>query len=138
MEVEEGIQKKEVGESIRKKEVRKNTSTKNLRPYHRVEERIYTKKGKGVLTIQGGKGGGASICRRPAKERIYLPFQVTPNVTSTLHSKERWYMEDGTGLSTHKLVDDKEWVSLTPHCRYTGQGRKEEGVYKAGPEIGIQ
>jgi len=132
------FRKKRWGEGIWKKEVRKNASMKNLGLCHRVEERIYTKKGKGVLTVQGGKGEGASICRRPAKERIYLPFQVTPNVTSTLRSKERWYMEDGTGLSTHKLVDDKEWVSLTPHCRYTGRGRKEEGVYKAGPEVGIQ
>jgi len=78
----------EVGESIWKKEVGKDASTKNLGPCHRVEERIYAKKGKGVLTVQGGKGGGTSICRRPTKERIHLTFQVTPNITSTLHSKE--------------------------------------------------
>jgi len=128
----------EVGEGIQEKEVRKNASTKNLGPCHRVERRIYTKKEKGILTVQRGKGEGASICRRPAKERIHLSFQVTPNITSTLHSKEGWYMENGAGLSTHKLVDDKEWVSLTPHCRHTGWGRKEKGVYKAGPEVGIQ
>jgi len=78
----------EVGEDIWKKKVGKNASTENLGPCHRIEERIYTKKEKGVLTVQGGKGGGASVCRRPAKERIHPPFQVTPNVTSTLHSKE--------------------------------------------------
>jgi len=98
----------EVGEGIQKKEVGKNASTKNLGPCHRVEERIYTKKEKGVLTVQGEKGRGASICRRPAKERIYLPFQVTPNVTSTLHSKEGWHTENGAGLSTYKSVDNKE------------------------------
>jgi len=38
----------------------------------------------------------------------------------------------------HKSVDDKEWVSLTSHCRHTGWGRKEKGVYEAGPEVGIQ
>ena len=99
MEVEEGIWKKKVG---------KNASTENLEPCHRIEGRIYTKKGKGILTVQRGKGGGASVCRRPAKKRIYLPFQVTLNITSTLHSKEGWHMENGTGLSTHKSVDDKE------------------------------
>jgi len=61
---------------------------KNLGPCHRVEGRIYTEKGKGVLTVQEGKGGDASVCRRPAKERIYLTVQVTPNVTSILCSKE--------------------------------------------------
>ena len=126
----------EVGEGIQEKEVRKNASTKNLGLCYRVEGGIYTKKGKGILTVQGEKRGGASICRRLTKERIYPPFQVTPNVTSTLHSKEGWYMENGAGLSTHKLVNDKEWVSLTSHCRHTGWGRKEKGVYKAGPEMG--
>jgi len=111
---------------------------KNLGLCHRVEERIYTKKGEGILTVQGGKGGGASVCRRPAKERIHPPFQVTPNVTSTLCSKKGWHTENGTGLLIHKSVDDKEWVSLTPHCRYTRWGRKAEGVYKTGPEVGIQ
>jgi len=61
---------------------------KNLELRYRIEGSIYTKKGKGILTVQGEKGGGASICRRLAKERIYLPFQVTPNITSTLCSKK--------------------------------------------------
>ena len=126
-----------MGEDIQKKEVRKNTSMKNLGPRYRVEGRIYTKKGKGILTVQRGKGEGTSVCRRPAKERIHLPFQVAPNITSTLHSKEGWHTENSAGLSTHKSVDDKEWVSLTPYCRHTGWDRKEEGVYKAGPEVGI-
>ena len=98
----------EVGEGIWKKEVRKNASTKNLGPCYRVEERIYTKKEKGILTVQRGKGGGASICRRPAKKKIHPTFQVTPNITSILCSKEGWYMEDGAGLSTYKSVDNKE------------------------------
>ena len=97
-----------MGEGIWEKEVRKNASTKNLGPCHRIEGRIYTKKEKGILTVQGGKRGGASICKRPAKERIHLPFQVTPNVTSTLCSKEEWHTENSAGLSTHKLVDNKE------------------------------
>ena len=127
-----------MGEGIQKKEVRKDASMKNLGPCHKVEGEIYAKKEKGILTIQGRKRGGASICRRPAKERIHPTFQVTLNVTSTFHSKERWYTENGVGLSTHKLVDNKEWISLTSHCRHTGWGRKEKGVYKAGPEVGIQ
>jgi len=128
----------EVGEGIWEKEVGKNASTKNLGPCYGVEGRIYTKKGKGILTVQGRKGGGASVCRRLAKERIHPPFQVTPNVTSTLCSKEGWHTENGTGLSTYKSVDNKEWVSFTPHCRHTGWGRKVEGVYKTGPKVGIQ
>jgi len=47
-------------------------------------------------------------------------------------------MENGAELSTYKSVDDKEWVPFIPHRRYTGWSRKEEGVHKAGPEIGIQ
>ena len=47
-------------------------------------------------------------------------------------------MENGVELLIYKSVDDKEWVSLTPYCRHAEWGRKEEGVYKAGPEVGIQ
>ena len=97
-----------MGEGIWKKKVRKDTSTKNLGPCHRVEGRIYTKKGKGILIVQGEKRGGTSVCRRLAKERIHLPFQVTPSITSTLCGKEGWYTENGAGLSTHKSVDNKE------------------------------
>ena len=128
----------EIGEGIQKKEVRKNASIKNLGPCHRVEGRIYTKKEKGVLTVQGGKGGGASVCRRPAKERIHPTFQVTPNVISTLCSKKEWHIENSVGLSTYKSVDDKEWILFTSYYGHTGWSRKEEGVYKAGPEVGIQ
>ena len=46
--------------------------------------------------------------------------------------------KNGAGLSTYKSVDNKEWVSFTPHHRYTGWSRKEEGVHKAGPKVGIQ
>ena len=76
------------GKVFGKKEARKNASTKNLGPRHRVEGRIYTKKGKGILIVQGEKRGGTSVCRRLAKERIYPTIQVIPNVTSTLRSKE--------------------------------------------------
>jgi len=128
----------EIGEGIWKKEVRKDASMKNLGLCHRVEGEIYAKKEKGILTIQGRKRGGASICRRPAKERIHPTFQVTPNITSTLCSKEGWYTKNSAGLLTHKSVDDKEWIPLISHCGHTGWGRKEEGVYKAGPKVGIQ
>ena len=127
-----------MGEGIWKKEVGKNASMKNLGPCYRVEGRIYTEKEKGVLTVQGGKGGGASICRRLAKERIHLTIQVTLNVTSTLRSKKGWHIENSAGLSTYKSVDDKEWILFTSYCGHTGWGRKEEGVYKAEPEVGIQ
>ena len=111
---------------------------KDLGPCHRVEKRIHTKKGKDVLLVEGGKGGSTGICGGSVEERIYLTFQVTPNVTSTLCGKKGWHMENGTRLSTYKPVNDKKWISLTPHHRYTGWSRKEEGVHKTGSEMGIQ
>ena len=125
-------------EGVWKKEVRKNTSMKDLGPYHRIERGVHTKKGKDVLIVEGGKGRSTSICERSVKERIHLAFQVIPNITSTLCGKKEWYMENGAGLSTHKSVNNKEWVFFTPHCRHTGWSRKEKGVYEARPEMGIQ
>ena len=47
-----------------KKEVRKNTSTKNLGPCYRVKGRIYTKKGKGILTVDIGRREDCKIGSR--------------------------------------------------------------------------
>jgi len=128
----------EVEKGVWKKEVRENASAKDLGPCHRIERGVCTKKGKGVLLVEGGKGGSTGICGGSVEERIYLTFQVTLNVTSTLCGKKGWHMENGTRLSTYKPVDNKKWVSLTPHHRYTGWSRKEEGVHKTGSEMGIQ
>jgi len=98
----------EVEKGVWKKGVRENASVKDLGPCHRIERGVYTKKGKGVLIVEGGKGGSTGICRRLVKERIHSIFQVTPNVTSTLCSKKGWHIENGTVLSTHKSVDNKE------------------------------
>ena len=95
-------------ESIWKKGVRKDTGAKDLEPCHRAKKRVYTKKGEDILTIERRKRGSTEICRRPVEERIYLTLQITPNITGTLCSKKGWYMEDGAGLLTLKLVDDKE------------------------------
>jgi len=99
LEVEENVWKKGVGE---------NASAKDLGPCHRIKREVCTKKGKGVLIVKGGKGESTDICGRSVEKRIHLTFQVIPNVTSTLRSKEGWYTEDGAGLSIHKSVDDKE------------------------------
>ena len=93
---------------IWKKEVRENTSAKDLGPYHRIEKGIHTKKEKGVLLVEGEKGGSTGICGGSVEERIHLTFQVTPNVTSALCGKKGWHMENGTRLSIHKPVDNKE------------------------------
>jgi len=127
-----------VEESIWKKGVGKDASTKDLGPCHRIKGGIYTKKGEGILTIERGKRGSTDICGRPVEKRIYLTLQVTPDIASTLCGEKGWHMENGTGLSTHKLVDNKKWVPFTPHCRYIGWSRKEKGVYKVGFEMGIQ
>ena len=95
-------------EGVQKKGVRKNASMEDLEPCHRVERRVCTKKGKGILVVKGRKGRSTSICRGSAEERIHSTFQVTPNVTSTFCGKKGWHMENGAGLSTHKSVDDKE------------------------------
>ena len=95
-------------ESIWKKGVREDAGVKDLGPYHRAKRGVYAKKGKGILTIEGGKRGSTNICGRPTEERIYPTLQVTPNVAGTLCGKKGWHTEDGTGLLTLKLVDGKE------------------------------
>ena len=120
------------------KRSQKDAGTKDLGPCHRIKEGIYTKKGESILTIEREKRGSTDICGRPAEEGIYPILQVTPDIASTLCSKKGWHIENGTRLLTHKPVDDKKWVSFTPHCRYIGWSRKEKGVYKVGFEMGIQ
>ena len=127
-----------MGKGIQEKEVGKNASMKNLGLCHRVEGRIYTKKEKGVLLVEGEKRGSTGICRRSVEKRIHLTFQVIPNITSTLCGKKGWHMENSIRLSVHKPMDNKEWVSLTPYHRYTRWSRKEKDVYKAGSEMEIQ
>ena len=103
-----------------------------------LKEGFMPKKGKGIFTIERGKGRGTSICRGSIKEKIHLTLQVAPNITSTLCGKKGWHTEDGTRLSTCKPVDNKEWVSITPYCRYIGWSREEKGVYEAGSKMEIQ
>ena len=127
-----------MGEGIWKKKVRKNASVKDLGPHHRIKRRIHTEKRKGILIVKERKGRSTSICRGSVEKRIYLTFQVTPNITSILCGKKEWHTKNSAGLSTHKLVNDKEWVSFTPYHRYIGWSREEEGIYEAGPEVEIQ
>ena len=128
----------EVEEDIWKKGVKENTSAKDLGPCYRIEREVHAEKGKSVLIVERGKGKSIGICGGSVEKRIHPTFQVTPDITSTLCGKKEWHMENGAGLSTHKSVDNKEWVSLIPYHRYTGWSRREEGFYKAGPEVGIQ
>jgi len=78
----------EVEKSIWKKGVRENASAKDLGPCHRIERGIYTKKGKGIPLVEGGKGGSTDIHRGSVEERIHSTFQVIPNVTSALCGKK--------------------------------------------------
>jgi len=127
-----------VEESIWKKGVRKDAGTKDLGPYRRAKRRVYAKKEEDILTIKRRKRGSTEIHKRPIEERIHPTLQIIPNITSTLCGKKGWYTEDGAGLSTLKLVDDKEWILSIPHCRYIRWSRKEEGVYEIRLEMGIQ
>ena len=79
MEVERGVQKKEV---------RENASMKDLGPRYRIKREVHTKKEKDVLIVEGGKRRSTGICGGSVKERIHLTFQVAPNVTSTLCNKK--------------------------------------------------
>jgi len=128
----------EVEEGVWKKGVRENASAKDLGPHHRIEREVHTKKEKGILIVEREKGGSTGIHEGLVEERIHPTFQVAPNVTSTLCSKKGWHIENSAGLSTHKSVDNKEWVFFISHCRYTGWSRKEKDVHKARPKVGIQ
>ena len=54
----------------------------------RTERGVHTKKGKGILIIEGGKRRSTGIYRGSVEERIHLTFQVTSNVTSILYGKK--------------------------------------------------
>jgi len=87
---------------------------------HAIElKKGFTPKKEKIFIVKRRKGRGASIHRGSIEERVHLFLQVTPNIASTLRGKKGWHMENGARLSTHKLVDSKEWVPLTPHHRHT-------------------
>jgi len=106
--------------------------------HYRIKGGVHAKKGKDVFIVKGRKGRGASICGGSIEKRVYPSFQITPNVASILCGKKGWHTENGTRLPICKLVDSKEWIPLIPYRRHTQWSRKEKGVHKAGPEVGIQ
>jgi len=78
----------EVEGGVQKKEVRENASMKDLGPRYRIKREVHTKKEKDVLIVEGRKERSASICKGSVEKRIYPTFQVTPNITSTLCGKK--------------------------------------------------
>ena len=54
MEVEGGVQKKEV---------RENASMKDLGPRYRIKREVHTKKEKDILIVEGGKRRSIGICK---------------------------------------------------------------------------
>jgi len=52
----------EVEKGIWKKGVKENASAKDLGPHHRIERGVCTKKEKGILLVEGGKGESTNIC----------------------------------------------------------------------------
>jgi len=106
--------------SIWKKRVREDTSVKGLGSCNRVKRGVCAKKGKGIFIVEGRERGGTGICGGLTKKRIYLTFQVTPNFASIFCSHKEWKTKNGTGLSTHKPVDNKRWISPPSHSRYIG------------------
>jgi len=126
-----------VEESIWKEGVRKDASTKGLGPCYRVKGGICAKKGEDLLIVKRRERRDTNICGGSVKERVHPIFQVTPNITSTFCGKKGWYTKNGARLSAHKSVDNKEWISLTPHHKHIRWSRKEKGVYEAGSKVGI-
>ena len=94
--------------SIWEEKVRKNASVKGLGSCDRVKRGVCAKKGKGVFIVEERERRGTGICRELTKKRVYLTFQVTPNFASTFCSKKGQKMKNGTGLLTHKPVDNKK------------------------------
>ena len=62
---------------------------KNLRPHHRHEGGIHTKKREGISAIKRRERGGVGVHTETTEERVYLAFQVASNGTSVLCKKER-------------------------------------------------
>jgi len=123
--------------SIWEKRVGEDASVKGLGSCNRVKRGVCAKKGEGIFIVKRRERGGTGICGGPTKKRIYPTFQVTPNFTSTFCSQKGWKTMNGTGLLTHKPVDDKKWVSSPSHSGYIGWSRKKKSIYKARPKIGI-
>jgi len=92
LEMEEGVWEDRVG---------MDADTKTLGSHYQAQGRIHTKKREGVLTFQGRKGGGASVCGGPVEERIHPPIQVTSDITGALRSKKGQKEKNGPGLPTH-------------------------------------
>ena len=107
-------------EGVWKGRIRMHAHQKAMGPCDRVKRKVRAKKREGILIVKGGKGRSTGIHRGSVEKRIHPTFQVTSNITGTLCGKKEWHAKNGTGLLIHKSVDNKEWVSFTPHCRHTG------------------
>jgi len=123
--------------SIWEKRVRKNTGTKDLESCNRAKREVCAEKEESILIVERRKREGTGICGEPIKKRVYLTFQVTPNLTSIFCSKKGQKVKNSTRLLPHKPVDHKEQVPFTSYCGYIRQSRKEKGVYKARSEVRI-
>jgi len=64
----------EVEKGVQKKEIRENASAKDLGPCHRIERGVHIKKEKGILLVEGRKRGSTGIHRGSVEERIYPAF----------------------------------------------------------------
>jgi len=69
-----------------------------MESYNRVEEGIYTEKGKSVSIVKRGKEGSEGVYPRAVKEGVYLTIKITSDGTSILCGEERWKEADGAGL----------------------------------------
>ena len=64
-----------------------------------------TEKGKSISAISRGTTGSHSICQRSIGKRLHQTIKVTTDVSSLLHSKERWQEADSPGLPLSQQLD---------------------------------
>jgi len=93
---------------------------KGLGSCDKVKKGVCAKKEKGIFIVERRERESISICGRSVEKGIHSTLKITPDITSTSCGKKRWNTKNGTKLSSHKPVDDKEWILFTPYCRHTG------------------
>ena len=66
-----------------------------------------------------------------------MTIKVITDVTGILCTEKGWEEENGAELLIFKQLDGQEQLSIATDIRFDRQHRKEEGVYKGGPKVGL-
>ena len=74
---------------------------------------------------------------RSLKKRIYLTIIVISKISSIVHTKEKWKVENVYQLQAAKQHYKKELISITINLRNLRQNRQRKDLFKNRSEIGI-